>query len=180
MLALILLALLVPFALSHVDTDWHGHPSWPHHNKTSAPCSPRINALVAGIQINILGQLGERNATEAIQAIEAEVPINATAFAAGKAVLVGDIEFGMMIRKYNQELVPEGNGAVLGLEKYTQAQSQELDLANSLNADPTHDAPILSTLVSDVTTGIQLNKNNTLAAVSRCYSELVPRYDVPA
>ena len=38
----------------------------------------------------------------------------------------------------------------------------ELGLAQSLNGDAEHDAPVLAMLVSDVTTGIQLNSNNTL------------------
>lgn len=47
--------------------------------------------------------------------------------------------------------------------QYASAQLAEQNLANSLNGDSAHDAPILATLVSDVTTGIQLNENNTLA-----------------
>lgn len=46
--------------------------------------------------------------------------------------------------------------------KYAGAEETELELAQSLNGDPSHDSIILATLVSDVTTGIQLNKNNTL------------------
>ena len=52
----------------------------------------------------------------------------------------------------------------LRLIKYASAQAAELALAQSLNGDPSHDSSILATLVSDVTTGIQLNKNNTLLA----------------
>jgi hypothetical protein len=38
-----------------------------------------------------------------------------------------------------------------------------LGLAESLNGDAAHDDPILAMLVSDVTTGISLNMNNTEA-----------------
>lgn len=89
----------------------------PWAGKGKIPCSPRVNALVAGIQINILGQRGERNATESIKAIEAAEPYNATAFAAEKAVLLADIAFGMQIREYNQKLAPPGNAVTPGLAK---------------------------------------------------------------
>ena len=55
-----------------------------------------------------------------------------------------------------------GADILLRLMKYASAQAAELALAQSLNGDPSHDSSILATLVSDVTTGIQLNKNNTL------------------
>ncbi|KAK5947959.1 hypothetical protein OHC33_011000 [Knufia fluminis] len=71
-------------------------PSWQN------ACPAAVDGLISGIKINILAQQGERNATEALQAIEAKNPVDMTAFAAGKAVLVNDIMFGMTIRRYNQ------------------------------------------------------------------------------
>ena len=47
------------------------------------------------------------------------------------------------------------------LLQYAAAEEVELGLAESLNGDPSHDLPILAMLVSDVTTGISLNTNNT-------------------
>ncbi|TLD35278.1 hypothetical protein E2P81_ATG11397 [Venturia nashicola] len=96
------------------------------------PCSPAINSLLSGIEINILAQWGEKNATIALQAIESRTPINKT-------------EFGSYF------------------SQYAAAEETELELAKSLTGDPSHDSPILATLVSDVTTGIQLNGNNTIA-----------------
>jgi hypothetical protein len=66
---------------------------------------------------SVLAQQGERNASEALQAIGAASPVNMTAFAAGKAVLISDIMFGMTIREYNQLIAPAGNAALPGLAK---------------------------------------------------------------
>ena len=63
----------------------------------------------------VLAQQGERNASEALQVIESQTPVDMTAFAAGKAVLVSDIMFGMTIREYNQLIAPPGNAALSGL-----------------------------------------------------------------
>ena len=52
-----------------------------------------------------------------IQAIEAESPVDPIAFAAGKAVLVSNVLFGMTIRRYNQLIAPAGNAALPGLAK---------------------------------------------------------------
>ena len=61
----------------------------------------------------------------------------------------------------------------LRLMTYASAEAVELGLAQSLNGDPSHDSPILAMLVSDVTTGIQLNMNNTLLVSS--HQDLVRR-----
>lgn len=45
--------------------------------------------------------------------------------------------------------------------QYAAAQAAELALSQSLNGVPSHDLPILATLVTDVTNGIVLNQNNT-------------------
>lgn len=100
-------------ACAALSTAAPGWPAQPIH----APCSAAVNGLIAGIEVNILAQQGERNATEALQVIEAQQPINTTAFAAGKAVLVNDIQFGMTIRRYNQLIASAGNAALPGLAK---------------------------------------------------------------
>ena len=67
------------------------------------------------LTFTVLAQQGERNASEALQVIESSTPVNMTAFAAGKAVLISDIMFGMTIREYNQLIAPPGNAALPGL-----------------------------------------------------------------
>lgn len=52
--------------------------------------------------------------------------------------------------------------------QYAAAEETELGLAKSLTGEPSHDLPILSMLIFDVTTGIQLNKNNTIAVSYPC------------
>ena len=89
--------------------------NWPSPPSSVPACSAEVDGLISGIEINILAQQGERNATEALQAVEAQNPIDSTAFAAGKAVLVSDIMFGMTIRRYNQLIAPAGNAALPGL-----------------------------------------------------------------
>jgi hypothetical protein len=84
---------------------------------TQTPCSPVVNGLISGIEINILAQWGEKNASIALQQIESKTPVDMTAFNEGKAVLVNDIMFGMQIRVYNQLIAPAGNAALPGLAK---------------------------------------------------------------
>lgn len=89
---------------------------WSSPPPASLPaCPAEVDGLISGIEINILAQQGERSATEALQAIETTTPVDAIAFAAGKAVLVSDIMFGMTIRAYNQMIAPAGNLALAGL-----------------------------------------------------------------
>ena len=108
------LALLGSVAISSSLTlhprDWSPAPP-----QNAQACSAEVDGLIAGIEINILAQQGERNATEALQAIESQTSVDATAFAAGKAILVSDIMFGMTIRRYNQLIAPAGNAALPGL-----------------------------------------------------------------
>lgn len=134
---------------------------WPHNNQ----CPPDIVALATGIHLNIVGQEGELNATEALQAIESASPINQTAFLIGKGELIADVMGGMNIRKFNQAIAPPNNPALPGLAKYAAAQATELALSQSLTGVPGHDDSILATLVSDIHAGIMLNMEN-LANVS--------------
>lgn len=158
-------------ALSFSPRDWQ-----PWNSNGLPACSAEVDGLISGIEINILAQQGERNATENLQAIESQNPVDMVAFAAGKAVLVNDIMFGMTIRRYNQLIAPAGNAALSGLAtvcfihsinahtdsfQYASAQAVELALSQSLNGIPSHDLPILAMLVTDVTNGIALNSNNT-------------------
>lgn len=114
--------LLVASAVLAAAAPGSGWPAQSIH----PPCSAEVNGLIAGIEVNILAQQGERNATEALQAIEGRHPINATAFAAGKAVLVNDIKFGMTIRRYNQLIAPAGNAALAGLVKVNTPHCRQL------------------------------------------------------
>ncbi len=118
-------AFLIASVLVLVSSQWPASstPSWttsvaattPAASPPSeTPCSAAVNGLISGIEINILAQHGELNATLALQAIEAESSIDETAFAAGQAVLVSDIMFGMTIREYNQMILPIGNAATAG------------------------------------------------------------------
>ena len=118
-------ALLTASVLILVSAQWPASstPSWTTSvaattaapsSPSETPCSAAVNGLISGIEINILAQHGELNATLALQAIEAEIPVDETAFAAGQAVLVSDIMFGMTIREYNQIILPAGNAATAG------------------------------------------------------------------
>lgn len=121
------------YALSRKTRDWQPWDNFP-------ACSAEVNGLISGIEINILAQQGERNASEALQVIESQNPVNLTAFAAGKAVLVNNILFGMTIRRYNQLITPAGNAALAGLAKVRDVSNlaaklttSSMDLPKSLN-----------------------------------------------
>jgi len=117
-----LLSLLVINVASCLALSLHSRDWQPWSDSSLPACSPQVDGLIAGIEINILAQQGERNATEALQAVEARTPVDATAFAAGKAVLVNDIMFGMTIRRYNQLIAPAGNAALAGLATVRQCK----------------------------------------------------------
>jgi len=78
---------------------------------------------------------------------------------------------GIAIRTWTQGLIsqaiaenPGSEAVVAGYSgTYASAQMTELGLAQSLTGVPAHDLPILQMLVGDVTTGIQLNMNNSMA-----------------
>jgi hypothetical protein len=61
--------------------------------------------------------MGEKNATLALQELESKNPVDQTACAEEKAVLIDDIMFGMQIRAYSQLIAPTGNAAISGLVK---------------------------------------------------------------
>ena len=138
-----------------------GYP--PSHGKP--PCSEAVVALATGIHINIIGQYAEFNGTEFVKKVETEQAGNTTAFLLAKGQLEADIQGGMNIRLFNQEIAPPGNPAIPGLTKYANAQEAEKALVAGLTGDYAVDKKAIDTLMSDIMTGIQLNKNNT-AAVS--------------
>lgn len=104
-------------ALSLSAREWQPWSS----NSNLPACLAEVDGLISGIEINILAQQGERNASENLQAIESRNPVDMTAFAAGKAVLVNNVLFGMTIRRYNQLIAPAGNAALGGLAKVQDA-----------------------------------------------------------
>lgn len=114
---------------------------------------------------------GELNATNNLLTLESSPTVNNTAYLLGKGALVANIMSGIAIRTWTQGLIPQavaenpGSAAVVAgySGTYASAQMTELELAQSLTGVPAHDLPILEMLVGDVTTGIQLNMNNSMA-----------------
>lgn len=136
------------------------------------PCPPAVIALATGIHLNIQGQYSEYNGTVAIANLEASTPVNQTEFYILKGELLSDIQEGMNLRLFNQQIAPPGNPALPGLAKYQAAQAAEQTLAEDLTGVPSQDATALSTLKSDIMAGIQLNMQN-LANVSSASSSAV-------
>ena len=128
-------------------------------------CSEAVVALATGIHLNIEGQYAEYNGTLAVVAIEASTPVNQKEFLIAKGELLSDIQAGMNIRLFNQQIAPPGNAALPGLAKYAAAQLVEQGLVEGLTGVPSKDASALSSLQSDIMAGIKLNEQN-LAAVS--------------
>lgn len=105
---------------------------------------------------------GELASTEKLQKIESEPNKKGyrAAFEVAKGELLSDIAGGIKIRKFNQQVIPPGNAATAGLNKYASAQLTEQKLAESLTGVPHHDKSILKTLVSDIKSGTKLNEDN--------------------
>lgn len=112
-------------------------------------------------------QIGELKTVKNLQAIQSResAHIQVSDFEIAKGMLIAEIESGMMIRSFNQQVTPNGNGATAGLQKVAKAQTTELNLGKSLNGRRKHDGPILATLVRDITDGTAQNKRD-LKAVS--------------
>jgi hypothetical protein len=145
----------------------------PGSGSQSNECSQAVVALAAGIHLNIVGQHAEYNGTLAVLAVESKTPVNQEAFLLAKGQLLSDIQGGMNIRLFNQQIAPPGNAAISGLAKYASAQQTEQQLAEGLTGDPSTDASALSSLKSDIMAGIKLNENNLqkvrfLSTRSRC------------
>ena len=139
--------------------------AWPPHQgpgsgSQSNECSQAVVALATGIHLNIVGQYAEYNGTLAVLAVESTTPVDQEAFLLAKGELLSDIQGGMNIRLFNQQIAPPGNAAISGLAKYASAQQTEQQLAEGLTGDPSTDASALSSLKSDIMAGIKLNENN--------------------
>ncbi|KAH9828244.1 hypothetical protein Tdes44962_MAKER09411 [Teratosphaeria destructans] len=153
---------------------WDGSGSWSGHGSSGATsgskgaCSEAVVALATGIHLNIQGQYGEFNSTKKILAIESSTPVNMTAFYIAKGQLLANVQTGMNLRQFNQEIAPAGNPALPGLAKYQAAEEVEKMLAESFTGVPSHDMANLNYLLSNITTGIQLNENNLKNATSVC------------
>lgn len=131
--------------------------AWPNPQQ---PCSESVVALATGIHLNIQGQYAEYNGTLNILDIESEQPVNMTAFYIAKGELLSDIQTGMNIRLFNQQIAPPGNAALPGLATYQAAQAVEQGLAEGLTGVPSQDKNALDSLESDIMAGIKLNHNN--------------------
>ncbi|KAK3676800.1 hypothetical protein LTR78_003577 [Recurvomyces mirabilis] len=153
-------------------------PQWGHGYGGSGggsqpPCSAAVVALATGIHLNIQGQYAEYNGTVHVINIETASPVNQTAFYIAKGELLSDIQAGMNIRQFNQEIAPAGNAALPGLAKYQAAQQTEQGLAMGLTGVLGQDQSALSSLKSDIMAGIKLNENNLQSAVQGCELGLV-------
>ncbi|KAK5112522.1 hypothetical protein LTR62_004279 [Meristemomyces frigidus] len=154
---------------------WNNFPSsssaGPNHGLP--PCSPQIYALATGIHLNIQGQYSEYNGSVAILALESANPVNHTAFLIAKGELLSDIQAGMNLRQFNQEIAPAGNAALAGLAKYAAAEVTEQNLALGLVGVLEQDRRALEGLKSDVLAGIMLNEMNLVNATQSCDFQLV-------
>jgi hypothetical protein len=116
--------------------------------------------------LNIQGQYAELNGTLAVEQVETTQPGNTTAFLLAKGALEAIIQSGQNLRLFNQQIVPPGNPAIPGLNKYAAAEEVEKALAAGLTGDYAVDKAALDSLKKDITQGIQLNTDN-LKNVSR-------------
>lgn len=82
------------------------------------PCSQAEVALATGIHLNIQGQYGEFNGTKKVEEVEQAMPNGPSpAFYDAKGMLQSDVQTGMNIRLFNQQIAPPGNPAIPGLAK---------------------------------------------------------------
>lgn len=132
-------------------------PSYGHRKPA---CSDKVIALATGIHLNIQGQYSEYNGTLAVQKIESLQLLPTPEFYIAKGQLLSDIQEGMNLREFNQQIAPAGNAVIPGLAKYQTAQAAEQKLAEGLTGIPSEDATALSTLLGDIKQGIQLNTLN--------------------
>lgn len=130
-------------------------------------------ALATGIHLNIEGQYAEYNGTLNVIAVESSTPVDQEAFYIAKGELLSDIQTGMNIRLFNQQIAPPGNPAIPGLAKYEAAQQTEQSLAEGLTGNPSQDKSALDSLKSDIMAGIKLNESN-LKKVGRVRNFCLP------
>ena len=78
-------------------------------------CTQNEIAFATGIHLNIQGQYAEYNGTVAIEKIETGIQAaNFTAFENAKGMLQSDIQAGMNIRLFNQQIAPKDSPANAG------------------------------------------------------------------
>lgn len=129
------------------------------------PCTPAEIALATGIHLNIQGQYSEYNGTLKIIEVETKQAGNETAFKLAQGMLQSDVQAGMNLRLFNQQIAPKGNPAIPGLAEYQAAEETEKDIADSLTGCYEDDKEMLDSLKTDILNGITLNEEN-LANVS--------------
>lgn len=132
---------------------------------TKRPCSQAEVALATGIHLNIQGQYAEYNGTLKVIEVETTRPGDLLAFENAKGQLQSDIQAGMNLRLFNQQIAPKDNPAVAGLAKYEAAQETEKSQVDGLCGIYIKDKAVLEKLKGEVTDGIKLNEMN-LANVS--------------
>ncbi|KAG7104409.1 hypothetical protein HYQ44_015721 [Verticillium longisporum] len=134
----------------------------------SAACK-RAVLLAEGIKLNIDDQNNEVLSLTAVSnALNAN---DAAAFQAAKTDLLGFVNSGIEMRKMNQAIAPAGNKAIAGLAIVADAQTEELNLSNSLSGDPAKkaaDLKTVDTLKADFAGGIKQNMQNMADALSSC------------
>lgn len=134
---------------------------------TKRACTQAEVALATGIHLNIQGQYAEYNGTLRIINVETKQPGQLLEFSLAKGALQSDIQAGMNLRLFNQQIAPKGNPAIPGLAQYEAAQETEKSQADCLTGIYLKDKDVLEKLKSEVMQGIKLNEMN-LANVSRC------------
>lgn len=82
------------------------------------PCTQAEVALATGIHLNIEGQYGEYNATVNVENVEQQQPFPWSDFYDAKGKLQSNVQTGMNIRLFNQQIAPPGNPAIPGLAQY--------------------------------------------------------------
>lgn len=106
------------------------------------------------------GQYAEYNGTLLVEQVELEDPLNFLAFQNAKGRLQSDIQAGMNIRLFNQQIAPAGNPALAGLATYDTDEETEKSLADGLTGIYAEDKAALDSLKSDIMSGILLNQAN--------------------
>ncbi|KAF7191214.1 hypothetical protein HII31_07237 [Pseudocercospora fuligena] len=135
-------------------------------------CTQAEVALATGIHLNINGQYSEYNGTVKVDQVEASKG-TAAQFNNAKGQLQSDIQGGMNIRLFNQQIAPAGNPAIPGLATYAAAQETEKAQAAGLTGNYAVDKPVLEMLKTEIMNGIKLNQANLAAATSECDFTLV-------
>lgn len=103
--------------------------------------------------------------------LEARAGSSTSNFQNSKAKLANTINQGVAQRKISQSTLPKNSPAQPGLNKVANAQSQEKQLASSLDGT-SKDRQTIKTLNTDFHNGINQNKANYKAAGSQCRRDL--------